>query len=358
MGAISINAGLERILPEDKVDSLSPAAAHALAYYAKLNELRAKNENVVVVHNVDDLPRLMERYFWSREQVIDALHSSIDWWNKHISPEVPYIFINKFIRHKFAENLGKRRTADRRTQNAMKIYAPSDVADVIRRKVTSTVVSVLVPIPFLTVERTEMRRIFNCLLKERLPDINNLNYRAHPPLHEWVEIRRMIAPKYQEHFGRWYDDVEELAKRQGRQTNRVSLPAYEVKLPGGMMPVFRRSVEVAENRDYITRGMGEMTVKQQGWVRNAFEGSNRTLFTPGIAVGGADFACDYQTGLLDLWTAERFVEVFGEENLRKWPMRFGVKDVAWQEARTFTTDYTLPAYLARLMGKRFLPNNR
>lgn len=353
MPAVTINSGLQKFLPEAKIDSLSPDGAKALSYYAKVLDLRDKNPNVVLVHNVNDLPKLMEKYFWSREQVVESLHSSVDWWNQHIAEHCRYLFINQFIRRKFAQHL---KTTDRRVQNANKIYSPEEIAATLQKMMKATVVSVLVPLPFLSKHPYTMRQKFEELLEERLPAINGRDYRTYPPLYEWDEILDLVEPLYRPHVGKWHDDIKSLAREQGRQQHRVTLKEYKVTYPDGILPVFRRNTEVAFERDYVTRSMGETTVRSQGWTKNMIEGSNRTLFTPGVAVGGEEYACDYRTGLLDLWTAERYVEVFGEESLKKWPLRFGSTDIAWQKKDSITTFYDLPPYLAKLTGQRFLAN--
>ena len=242
------------------------------------------------------------------------------------------------------------------TRNGQFLYNPADVAAWLHDNLRSSVTTVLVPLTKFTGKPDIMRATFERLKHQRISSAyadDRSGRRSLGQLCHWPEITALIKAEFAEEVWAYPYDIAAAAEKQGRKTDKIELPGYEVKLPEGIIPVFFDALEVARTRKSESRTAGRSIIRNFAWARHEFpignedptaNGLGKVLFTQGLFIGetAAEIE-DYDQGLLTVMTAERFVKLFGESALVNARWRFSKELTTWCGQKGYRFGPGLPA---------------
>ena len=184
-----------------------------------------------------------------------------------------------------------------------------------------------------------MRQTFLEVRDERLAKLYGSTSRKllmESRLSVWPEVVAHIRSEYRDQIGKFFEDAKLYAERDNVMPHRVHFPRYEVQLPSDKLPIFYEKQSVGATRGYDTPEVSYATVNYFGWATHEFkEGvdpqskTRKKAYTQGLWIGGATTKQDYESGLLELMTAQRFVDIFGENALQDANWRFSKDLCRW-----------------------------
>ena len=328
----------------------------ARSYWQEVARIRKAHPNCVFVQEPADVETALHDYCWGGEQCVAAFPWSRLSFSRTAKKDLSYLLSTQWIRDHFVETMaGWPNTA----RNARFLYSPAELADWFRTHLNSTVESVLVPLTLFTDNPEAMRRSFLQAKDAKLLQSYEggpLAYRANR-LSTWG-VADSVKRTLRNELGQWFADVIEKASQQGVQFHRAKLPTFTVQLPEGILPKFFTIEEVAATRDYPTKEVGLNTARSFGWAKH--EMKNREVrclgYTQGLAIGGKEYDIDYQTGLLELMTAERFVKLFGESALKSARWRISKDLTTWAKKTADFGPGLPPKQLSALLGINYVTN--
>lgn len=301
---------------------------------------------------VDQIDAHLHEFIWGRADVLNAMHCQANLFNNIARRDIPCIALTQGIREKYSAFLSELPSTIRKGQF---LYRPRDVADWLRVHLRSTVTTVLVPLTRFTAKPDVMRAAFLRLKDERIHNAyadDKRGRRSSGQLCHWPEITALIKAEFADEVWAYPDDIAVAAEKQSRKTDKIELPAYEVKLPEGIIPVFFDALEVARTRKSESRTAGRSIIRNFAWARHEFpignedpsaDGLGKVLFTQGLFFGNSPaFLDDYDNGLLTVMTAERYVRLFGESALKEAGWRLSKDLVFWCAQKGFSFGPGLP----------------
>lgn len=323
--------------------ALRTEIALAHAYVERIEKLKKDLPNIVAVPGFMALGDYLRHHKWCAEQCLECFPWSRASFNKLAKPDLPCVYLTSKARKVHSELIEQM---DVRCRNAKFLYDPQDLMEWFRSNLDSEVETVLVPLSYFAINPDAFRNEFLAEKEKRLQVVyENRTVKATAetgPNQAWTIRRNRISSwgwenkfkkQYREHLFQWRNDVAGLAEEQFKAPGRVVLKRYKVELPDDKLPKFLSLREVSETRNYSSVDVGFMTVRNFGWVRHTKwtdEGTvSMVAYTPGIAFGGRPYWRDYEIGCVDLWTAERFVNVFGYDALLKSTWRIDKDQCMW-----------------------------
>lgn len=312
------------------LDTASPAFAAIQTYQRDVERLRLKYPRCLIVHGYDALRDYLQYHIWCRQDIADMFKCI---GAAKMIRELPYILSTSKARKAFPELFEGLAP---KVRNAKQLIAPIDVRSWLEERVHAQAETVLVPLTMLAEDPEGMRRLYRA---EKA--VRSLAYSSSPDyvspgndsLHFW-RIMECIRPEYRPYVGNFVECIKAAAEQQGKEYQRVQLKRYEVKLPKNVLPRFYTMKEVGELRGYGTQEVGRSTIAWFGFVRHEFIDRSYCVsvsYTPGPMIGGLRYSEDYREGLLDVWTAEQFVNVFGSDMLQSDCWQFSRSQVYWNE---------------------------
>lgn len=315
------------------------------------------------------IDELFSQFIWGRADVLKAMNCSAGLFNSTARSGLPYIQLTQKIREKHSAFLSELPPA---TRNGQFLYNPADVAAWLHDNLRSTVTTVLVPLTKFTGKPDIMRATFERLKYQRISSAyadDGSGHRSLGQLCHWPEITALIKAEFADEVWAYPEDIATAADKQGRKTDKIELPAYEVKLPEGIIPVFFDALEVARTRKSESRTAGRSIIRNFAWARHEFpignedpmaDGLGKVLFTQGLFIGDTAAEIeDYDRGLLTIMTAERFVKLFGETALTNARWRLSRELTTWCGQRGYRFGPGLPApELSKLLLVNKLRRNR
>lgn len=350
------NVALSQESDDPWEQSAPPGFMLSRAYMRKIAKIKEELPNCVIVRDMGDVEMALHDYCWGVEQCVAAFPWSRLSFGRTARKDISFFLSTQWVREHFVDVMaGWPNTA----RNARFLYAPAELAAWFREHLNSTVESVLVPLTLFTDHPDEMRSDFL-----RAKEVRLLNsYEGGPAayrenrLSTWG-IADSVRLSLRKELGRWFEDVTEKAQQQGVQFHRAKLPTYSVQIPEGMMPKFFTIEEVAATRDYPTKEVGLSTVRSFGWAKH--EMLNRKVrclgYTQGLAIGGKEYDIDYDLGLVELMTAERFVRIFGESALKSARWRISKDLTTWARPDADFGPGLPPKQLSALLGINYVTN--
>lgn len=327
--------------PEEQ--KLPVEVQRCIVYSRQLEKLHQEYPNLIMVHGFDALADYLRYHRWCREDIRKAIPLSADWFRYTIGRDIPFILSTQTVRKVYPDMF---EGMSLEACHARRLYDPKDVLEWLRENLVSTITSVLVPLGMMTRDPEGLRKIFQEVSRKRLSDAVKHRCRSNSSKPErissWPEIIDMILPEYRTHFGAFRDDLSRMMVEQGTtQRAYVKLPEVEVKLPDDKLPRFFTQKEVALTRGYRSFSVSLTTIKFFAWAEHRLREPNRFLteknnlsftkafYTQGLFPGGDRFAKDYELGLVDVMTAQRFIDVFGMNALQNAQWRFSKDLCRW-----------------------------
>lgn len=316
-------------------DSPSPGDA----YRSSVEAIREAFPNVIVVPGIEPLADYLQRHTWCKEDIYRCFP-----WRPHFfldtaGRDLPFILNTAAVRAHYKDLMADWPL---QTRNARKLYDPEDLLKWFRDHLVSTIDTVLVPLTMFAENPEGMRRTFRRVKTKHLSEALEVRGRSSISKHrlvDWPEIRPLIRRDYQDEVGRIFDDLAKTAEEQGVARNRARLPRFPVKLSADKLPVFFTLTGAAGTRGaFSTPDVGYSTVKFFGWARHELTDAadpkrthQKIAYTQGLWFGGRECLRDYEEGLTELMTAERFVRLFGLQALQTADWRLSKDLCAWAE---------------------------
>ena len=298
------------------------------------------------------IDEVISSFIWGRADVLKAMSCSAGLFNSTARNDLPFIQLSQELREKHASFLSELSPAARTRQF---LYNPADVAAWLRENLRSTVTTVMVPLTKFTAKPDIMRATFERLKHQRISSAyadDRSGRRSTAQLCRWPEIQSLIKAKLANDVWAYPDDIAAAAAEQGRKTDKIELPAYEVKLPDGIIPLFFDALGVARTRKSESRTAGRSIIRNFAWARHEYpigiedpnaSGLGKVLYTQGLFIGStAAEIDDYNKGLVTVMTAERFVKIFGEQALTSARWRISKELTTWCGIKGFSFGPGLP----------------
>ena len=294
----------------------------------------------------------LSRFIWGRADVLKAMSCSAGLFNSTARNDLPYIQLTQKLRETHSSFLSELSPAARTGQF---LYNPDDVAAWLHDNLRSTVTTVMVPLTKFTAKPDIMRATFERLKHQRISSAyadDKAGRRSTAQLCRWPEIQALIKPEFADEVWAYPDDIAAIAEKQGRKTDKIELPAYVVKLPEGIIPLFFDALGVAHTRRSESRTAGQSIIRNFAWARHEYPigiedpnaaGLGKVLYTQGLFIGTtAKEIDDYNKGLVTVMTAERFVKLFGEQALTTARWRISKELLTWCGKKGFSFGPGLP----------------
>lgn len=298
----------------------------------------------IIASDIGAVGELLRDYRWCVADIQRVLPASREWLGRGVYSSLPFVFVNREVRDAFPEAF---RSMSIEARNAKHLYNPRDLLAWCRENFESTVDTVLIPLTMLSDRPDEMRAAFRAAVQKRM--IEGTRPKRSPRLSsdrvaEWPEIVRLIRREHLSLLGSYIPDVDAHRKSTDEERALVDLPKYVVRLPEDKLPRFlKRLVDVAATRNYRSINVARSTVRIFGWIKHAAKSETplksigydssvtleQTFYTPGLWFGGDACIEDYENGLVELLTAERFVQTFGLEALLTADWRFPRELCEW-----------------------------
>ena len=297
-------------------DTESSKLAFLREYADKVESMLAEYPNLRFARSLEEMEVFIKESPWSRVDGAEAFHWSTQTFQSMTSRwKVPYIYVNNDMRtlfHPYFERLPPR------SRRANIYYCPEDLAKAYAKNATCTVTSVLVPLTMLSDQPVNLRSAFLAEKERRFHSgapLNTSNYANR--LSTW-NCMEYVKPEFRSKVGCWIKTLRYKMAEQG--TNRSGMAKFvpvPVTLTADCLPKFYMYSELSVKAGYTGNsahgkkvaqllGMAEVKINEE---------TDKVLYTYGPRVGTEADAICYEIGLLDLWTAEQFVEVFGHKAL-------------------------------------------
>lgn len=310
----------------------------ALSYYEQTLQLREQFPGVIIVPGIEALGDYLRHHTWSQSDVLNAYPWKVKLFRRTAGKCLPFILNTEQVRKAYPERF---EFLDKEHKNAVKLFDPKDLKDWFRENLVSSIETVLVPLTMFTDHPNAMRDVYNGIKAERLrtsyESKSRKTLRANR-LSLWPEIVSHVRSDLRSQIGQFIDDAKARAAEQGVAANRAHFKEFEVKLPADKLPVFFEKQNIGKTRNYDSEEISYSTYKYFGWAEHMFRPdldpemtTRKKAFTQGLWFGGKDCIQDYESGLVELMTAERFVDVFGESALKTADWRFSKDLCTWAE---------------------------
>lgn len=311
----------------------------AKRHYAAVARLRATHPNLIIVNGLDALGDYLRHHIWCKQDILNVFPWKNVLFTRLLGKKLPFILNTEIVRMKY-KDVFKDWPLIR--VNAQNLYAPSDLLEWFRFNLKSTVETVMVPLTMFAFDADAMRDVYKRVRDAHLTEC--YKQKKHLKLREmrlccWPEIQACIRPEFKDDIGKLFEDKTRHAKEQGCVPRRAKLPPYEVTLPADKMPFFCESSEIAgvTRNGYQSVEVSLTSFRDFAWAKHeirpeaAEDGApvSRAGYTQGLCFGGKETIKDYEMGLVEVMTAERFVNMFGEDALKKADWRFSKDLCAW-----------------------------
>lgn len=347
------------------IDDEAPAGyAFAVAYRNKTEAVRDKLPNCIVVPGFDALQDYLKRHTWCMEQCLEVYPWSITNFRRLAGRTLPFILLTPQVRKHFWREIEK---LDPRARNAKRLYDPADLHDWFAENLVTEIETVLVPISMMAENPDALRAEFLELKKKKLPAAydrrveKGIKAASDGPLPTMRSMRlsnwnlhKGIKQEFKPHIFKWHDDLARKAEEQTVGLRRVHFKRYRVPFPKDMLPRMMNLRQVSQTRDYSSVNVGFTTIASFGWARHSRYDDKGNLqqvvFSQGLAVGDPKYRQDYEIGFVDLMTAERFVDLFGENALQTAGWRLDESLCAWHRQNAKLGPGLPPKDLAVLLG--------
>lgn len=317
-------------------ETASSKQAFLIKYQKSLRRIRTLWPGCKIMNSLIEMESAVKTHVWGRVDAAAALHCKVDLFAKRVQDSrIPCIYVNETVKERFAEHF---KTLSPAAQRGQIFFEPSDIADWLHRNATATIETVLVPLTILSDYPEQFYRAFLQEKERRLPIMikeHGVTRDYAGRLCRWDCCEQYLRPEFRGRIGRWYETLKHKALQQDAAcVSRATLKAYEIPLPEGFIPKLYSLREFSQRMGFIASNTaGRRMARHMGAMELTFATRKNTshfmAFGP-LAGGGADAKC-FPAGLLDLWTAEQYVEVFGEDALKhlRWKMPEG--EVTWSE---------------------------
>lgn len=345
----------------------APAGAlRAASYHQKALELKERFPGAIIVPGDESLGDHLRHHTWSQSDILDAFPWKVKLFRRTAGQSLPYILNTEHVREAYPEHF---ENLDNEHKNAVKLYDPEDLMLWFRNNLVSKVQTVLVPLTLFADRPDEMRDAFRRVRDGYLAKSYAAKTRLQLQerrLSLWPEILFHVKRSLRDEVGKFHEDASARAKEQGVVPTRAKFPEYEVRLPADKMPVFFEKKDIGRTRNYDSEEVSYSSYKFFGWAEHSFregvdpgESTRKKAYTQGLWIGGDDCLRDYEEGLLELMTAERFVRVFGESALKEADWRFPRDLCSWaKDDASFGPGFP-PKELSVLLGiNRVAPKER
>lgn len=324
---------------DKKVDlretGVSPKFLLAQKYNERVQALRAKYPNCIVLSDIALLPQALETYNVTQKDLLTIGPWAINSFITYIGKDLPFILINHQARELYPEALA---TLGPERQRATKLFSYADLVKHFETHLESNLESVLLPISLFTDKPTLYRRAFKEQRQKYLDAIKAgrrvVREASNPIL--WLCSREAIKDTSTYHLlTQWSEDIEELRARQGKADSRsATLPSIRTHLPAGVLPKFFSTRDVSRMNG-VAMAIGCRYIQRDGWVRHLLKGPDGRMltngfYTPGPLFGGPQHWEDYKIGATVLVTTTRAKELLPMEQLTHpahW--RFEKEGIVW-----------------------------
>lgn len=336
-------------------ESASIPAAQVFGYTARSEELREKNPNILLARGFDEYGKLLNDYYWAQSKIFEVFPWSKSAFYKYALRSLNYILNTGKARKTFREAFKR---LDYRSQNANKLYSPKELQGWFRENLDSQIRTVLVPLTALSDRKEELRAVYKDYLRGLTLFDQDFIRRSSYKM-EWLEtwgILDFIRPEYRKLVGSWRKFNSELLRTGGRYPKMDYRTAL---LPADAMPQYHGLLDLGYVRNYYTQASCEITVRVLGFATHKMkrDGINAyNSYTAGLALGSKDCYEDYHIGLVDLWSVNQAVDVFGEDFLTNPVWRFSRKELVWLDHESnfspfIETNYPL---ISKMLGLGYM----
>ena len=342
----------------NEAESLLPLAVQrSTSYIKEVEAIRKKNPAVIVVPGLESLADHLRYHTWDTKDVLNVFPWKLSFFLRRTSDSLPFILNTTTVRKAFPEKFA---AWDYEHRNARKLYDPKDVHDWFSNHLLSKIETVLVPLPLFATRPDAMRESFRVVKDDKLSSLYQAKHAKvarQGRLALWPEIKQHIRPEFRNEVGRFFDDLLEAAKKQNVGVHRAHLKKYPVRLPADKLPYFIEKQSIGKTRGYDSVEVSITTARCFAWAEHTFiedpdpnAGRTKHAFTQGLWIGGDYYRQDYESGLLELMTAERFVKLFGASALDKADWRLTPEMCAWYEKDAKFGPGFPPKVLSVLLG--------
>ena len=305
-------------------NAVSSENAFLEEYSRKIRSLQKRFPHYRIMKDLVELDDALKVSIWGRVEAATAFHRTVERFSELVIREkIPCIYVNTEVRERYKSHFEELPLSVR---TGKILFDPLDLADWFMRRACLSVESVVVPLTMLAENPEELFQVFLAEKAQKLPSMiagkKTKDYENR--LCTWG-CMRYIKPQYRDRIGRWYEKLlNKVDPEKFPSVNLVTLPACPVRLNQRLIPPFFTQGEIAQANGYtcnsivgrrIARHLGMMNVRLD-------ENVDRALVTYGPRVGADRDAPCFEAGLVDIWTAQEFVDEFGIEalNTGKWLM--------------------------------------
>lgn len=330
---------------DDDAAEIGRAGSRAADYRAKTEALKERFPGVIIVPGVEVLGDYLRHHTWSTLDCLEVFPWTRWLFSKTAMLEVPFILNTAEVAKRWPEAaaaLGKT------ARNARMLFDPEDLHAWFARRLRTSVQQVLVPVSMLAQRPEALRQRFLELRDEKLSafyerdrPISRRNARTekNPAFLGGWGLGDWVKPDYRELLWTWKEENDALAERQGVKPNRVKYESVELPFPTDKLPRMLGQTAVSKTRAYDSKDVGNSTIRIFAWAKHELVMPETVArpesrippsgFTQGIALGGERFFEDYRIGLVDLWSARKVLDVFGEGAFREADWRLDASLCAW-----------------------------
>lgn len=349
---------------DDSLQTISPDFQRALSYVEQTTQLKEKFPGVIIVDGIEALEDFLRYHTWTQNDVLNAFPWKVKLFRRTAGRTLPFILNTEPVRLAYPDYFKNK---DKNFKNALKLFSPEDLKDWFCHNLKSTVETVLVPLSLFSNDpnalRDEFKRIKLNYLQKSYETTSRKKLREFR-VSNWPELIRLIRPEFRNQIGKYFEDAKSVAETKNIVPSRASFKKFEVKLPTDKMPIFFEKKDIGKTRDYDSEEVSYSTYKLFGWAEHSFrEGVDpemtigKKAYTQGLWFGARDCIQDYESGLLELMTAERFVDIFGADALQSADWRFSKDLCSWAKADAAFGPGFPPKELSVLLGLNYVAPN-
>ena len=279
-------------------------------YEKKLDEIRAKSPNCILVRGFEDLQNYLNEYRLASQDILGIFPWSYWTFWRTASPDLPFILLTNKVRKALPEII---ETLSSHAQRANKLFSAQDIAQYLRSHLTSSLQTVNVPVSLFVDDIEAFRRDFMLEKQAYLEDkkqkkkrVNIANY--------WDSVAKHLPSNVLDHVLAWNDDLEKLKRQQLKShVDRVALPDFYVNIPENVLPIFLSPKQVAQRNDCMAASTGLLMIRNRGWVRHSLNTPTGVVYgyTPGPLIGQTKHWDDYRLGATVIMLASRAQQLVG-----------------------------------------------
>lgn len=346
---------------DESLQTISPDFQRAISYVDQTTELKEKFPGVVIVEGIDALEDFLRYHTWTQNDVLNAFPWKVKLFRRTAGKTLPFILNTEAVRLAYPDFFKNK---DKTFKNALKLFSPEDLKNWFCQNLSSTLETVLVPLTLFSSDPNAMRDEFKRIKIDYLQksyDTSSRKKLRELRVSNWPEIIRLIRLEFRNQIGKYFDDAKKATEGRNIVPSRASFRKYEVQLPNDKLPIFFEKKEIGKTRDYDSEEVSYATYKLFGWAEHAFKEGvdpemtiSKKAYTQGLWFGGRDCVQDYENGLLELMTAERFVDIFGADALKSADWRFSKDLCSWAKPDAVFGPGFPPKELAVLLGLNYV----